>query len=83
MLAYTLKSAGTLNGMTPGPSRIWIAFDADDGKPTGYNNYPDAADNHGADGANAMFCDGHAQWVKRQNYILSWNMSQDDTRVPP
>ena len=55
---------------------------SDDGKPTGYNNYPDAADNHGADGANAMFCYGHAKWVKRQNYILSWNMSQD-TRVPP
>jgi prepilin-type processing-associated H-X9-DG protein len=83
VLGYKLKSAGPFNGTVPGPSRIWIVFDADDGKPTGYNNYPDAADNHGAGGVNAMFCDGHAQWVKTSDYLLSWNMSQDDTRTPP
>ena len=83
VLNYSLRFAGSFNGTKPGPTRIWIMFDADDGKPTGYNNYPDAADNHGADGANAMFCDGHAQWVKRVSYIQSWNLSQDDTRTPP
>ena len=70
-------------GSVPGPTRIWLLYDADDGKPTGKNNYPDPVDNHGADGSNVLFCDGHGEWVKRLKYIPSWNVSEDENRTPP
>ena len=80
------RRIGTTSGLVgtvPGPTRIWLLYDADDGKPTGKNNYPDPVDNHGADGSNVLFCDGHGEWVKRQNYIPSWNISEDENRTAP
>jgi prepilin-type N-terminal cleavage/methylation domain-containing protein len=47
-----------------GPTRVVIIVDADDtftGNPR--NNRPDPANNHGADGWNWGFADGHAEWV--------------------
>ncbi len=35
------------------------------------------------DGSNVLFCDGHGEWVKRQKYIPSWNVSEDENRTPP
>ena len=78
-----IGSASGYVGTVPGPTRIWLLYDADDGKPTGKNNYPDPVDNHGADGSNVLFCDGHGAWVKRQNYIPSWNISEDENRTAP
>jgi prepilin-type N-terminal cleavage/methylation domain-containing protein/prepilin-type processing-associated H-X9-DG protein len=57
-------------GQKPGPSQTWLTLDGDNltfannNQPIAANDYPDPLDNHGADGANANFCDGHAQWVK-------------------
>jgi prepilin-type processing-associated H-X9-DG protein len=45
------------------------------------SNYPDAEDNHGKDGSNMNFCDGHAQFVKRVNWLDVWNLSQGTQRV--
>jgi prepilin-type N-terminal cleavage/methylation domain-containing protein len=81
--AYRLQYAGALNGTVPGPSGIFLTMDADDGHPSGSNNYPDAADNHGADGTQANYCDGHAAWISRKKFISTWNMSQDQNRTPP
>jgi len=78
-----LESTSGLVGSVPGPTQIWLLYDADDGKPSGSNNYPDATDNHGADGANVLFCDGHGAWVKQKNYIPSWNVSEDENRKVP
>ena len=88
VLTYVLRHAGRLNGMIPGTSQVWIMTDADDGRgpqgrESGSNNYPDPVDNHGAVGANAMFCDGHAAWVKRQDYLNGWNLSHDQNRLTP
>jgi prepilin-type N-terminal cleavage/methylation domain-containing protein/prepilin-type processing-associated H-X9-DG protein len=80
---YVLKRYSGGLGSCAGPSRIWLLYDADDGKPSGKNNYPDPVDNHGAEGANVLFCDGHAEWVKQQNYLRSWNLSEDDNRTSP
>ena len=47
----------------------WLMLDGDDlsmatkNPGISLNNYPDPLDNHGASGANANFCDGHAEWV--------------------
>ncbi len=83
VLAYRVKKAAGWVGAIPGPTRILLLYDADDGKPSGHNNYPDPVDNHGAEGANFLFCDGHAEWVLRAKYIQTWNISEDDNRNPP
>ena len=71
-----------LKGTIPGPSRTWLTLDGDNKfNPANlYNNYPDKGDNHGAIGANANFCDGHAEWVseKGKNYLMLRELSQDE-----
>ena len=62
----------------PGPSATWLMVDGDDVPPSLLNNYPDAKDNHGAAGANAVFCDGHAEWVAQRDYIKTYELSQDE-----
>jgi prepilin-type N-terminal cleavage/methylation domain-containing protein len=69
-------------GEIAGPSKTWLSLDADNKSNTGnlINNYPDKGDNHGADGANANFCDGHAEWVreKAKYYLILRELSQDE-----
>ncbi len=70
-------------GTVPGPSRIWFQVDADDIRATqtgAINDYPDAGDNHGADGHNANFGDGHAEFVtpKGNKYKIARHLSQDE-----
>jgi prepilin-type N-terminal cleavage/methylation domain-containing protein/prepilin-type processing-associated H-X9-DG protein len=61
-----------LNGLRGSPSTIWLMYDGDDaiavGGKTSNNSYPDFIDNHGAAGGNAIFCDGHAEWVLQAKY---------------
>jgi len=69
---------------TASPSDIWIIYDADDRDPYGdperkNGDYPDAGDNHGRDGANIIFCDGHAEWVPQKNYLKSFFRGTDET----
>ena len=75
-----------LRGVVPGPSRIWLMVDGDDlvpGPVLNYNNYPDPINNHGAAGANAAFCDGHAEWIPQKKYIEVYETSQDENRTKP
>ncbi len=70
-LSYNVKGVTQnfmLKGTTGSPCKIWIIHDGDDaisyaGK-TSNNDYPDPPDNHGAEGGNIIFCDGHAEWVR-------------------
>ena len=78
-------------GQAIGSSDILIIYDADD---IGYlpngtmdsnrknDNYPDPGDNHGAAGANFVFCDGHAQWVLRRNYLRTFILGTDEYHPP-
>ncbi len=70
-------------GMIPSPSRIWLFVDGDDSGPGNKNNYPDAADNHGIDGSNVAFADGHAEFIKRDEYVYRYEISQDSGRSKP
>ena len=74
-------------GEGPGPSRILLFLDADDNAADGlgslHNNWPDPQDNHGATGTCMNFCDGHAQWIKRMDYLNTVNMSQDGNSQAP
>jgi prepilin-type processing-associated H-X9-DG protein len=80
----------TLAGMRPGPSGVFLMVDADPdpgameppvlSRPVN-SNFPDASDNHGKDGGNMNFADGHAEWVKRGNWLRAWNLSQGSART--
>ena len=72
--------------MRPGPSTTWIIYDADDRDAADAarknNDYPDPGDNHGKDGGNVVFCDGHAEWVPQKRYLLSWYLGTDEYHPP-
>lgn len=69
-------------GQTIGPCDIMIIYDEDDRvatDPTRQNdNYPDPGDNHGAAGANMVFCDGHAQWIQQRDYLRAYILGTDE-----
>ncbi len=74
---------GLEHGTIAGPSRNALMYDGDDldpTKPGSYNNYPDKYDHHGATGANANFCDGHAEWIPVKKYLFVYEISQDEGR---
>jgi prepilin-type N-terminal cleavage/methylation domain-containing protein/prepilin-type processing-associated H-X9-DG protein len=69
-------------GQRGGPSDIWVMYEADDrdaADPGRQNeDYPDAGDNHGKDGANVVFADGHAEWVPQKRYLWKWFRGTDE-----
>jgi prepilin-type processing-associated H-X9-DG protein len=77
------NTAYSLKGTVPGPARIWLILDGDQGFQGTINNYPDKVDNHGDSGGNILFCDGHAAWVTRKTYSFSYEMAQDENRNGP
>jgi prepilin-type N-terminal cleavage/methylation domain-containing protein/prepilin-type processing-associated H-X9-DG protein len=85
-ITKTTELPYTTAGQLVGSSDIWIIYDADDavaGDPTRENdNYPDPGDNHGAAGANIVFCDGHAQWVPQKKYMRSFILGTDEWHPP-
>ena len=76
--------------ITPGQpistSQAWIIYDEDDSGGADLTrknaNYPDPGDNHGIAGANVGFCDGHAEWVLRKNYLYSYALGTDSYHSP-
>jgi len=78
-------------GQRGGPSDIWVLYEADDKDYTGTDptrkneDYPDAGDNHGTDGANVVFGDGHSEWVTRKLYLPKWFRGTDEwhTQITP
>lgn len=70
-----------------GPSDIWIIYDADDrlggtSPPRENGDYPDPGDNHGKEGGNVVFCDGHAEWITQRRYIESFTRGTDEYHAP-
>jgi prepilin-type processing-associated H-X9-DG protein len=71
-------------GQRGGPSDIWVIYEADDkdysgADPTRRNeDYPDPGDNHGTEGGNVVFGDGHSEWVTRKLYLLKWFRGTDE-----
>ncbi len=41
-------------------------------------DYPDPGDNHGADGGNVVYCDGHAEWAPQKLYLFKWFRGTDE-----
>ena len=67
-------------GTVAGATRAWLFLDGDGGYQGTRNNIPDPIDNHGADGGNISFCDGHVQFVSahpESKYITSLYLGTD------
>jgi prepilin-type N-terminal cleavage/methylation domain-containing protein/prepilin-type processing-associated H-X9-DG protein len=65
---------------TAGPSRACLFLDEDSAYQGTRNNIPDPIDNHGADGGNVSFCDGHAEFISAKpesKYILMIYLATD------
>ncbi len=73
------NSALGLKGRAVGPSEIWLYSDADS-TPLTTAFYPDSYNNHGTAGANVAFVDGHVVFVKRADYVLAYEISEDNNR---
>ena len=72
--AFSLKDRGT------GPSETWLYCDTDH-SPTVKSYYPDPENNHGVSGGNVGFCDGIVRWIRREDYVYSHELSQDNNRT--
>ena len=44
-------------------------------------DFPDPGDNHGVEGGNVVFCDGHAEWVPRNKYVGSFIRGNDEAHA--
>ena len=87
ILGYTIKNAPQFLGQKISPSTVFLMVDADRGstEPVVFakannSNFPDPEDNHGQEGSNMNFCDGHAEYVKRPKWLNVWDLSQDTKR---
>lgn len=85
--SYQLQKSTEVPHVRVSPSGVFLMVDADYGSvepvvaaAVNNSNYPDPEDNHGKDGNNMNFCDGHAEFIKRTKWMEVWNMSQDTSR---
>ncbi len=85
--SHIIKNSPQWLGHKQSPSSVFLMSDADRGsvEPVVFanpnnSNFPDPEDNHGKDGANMNFCDGHAEFVKRVKWLDVWDLSQDTAR---
>lgn len=71
-----------LVGQPASPVNMFLLYDGDDpvkyGNYTSNDNYPDSIDNHGRDGGNVLFCDGHATWKRQVDYPQMWALGTDE-----
>lgn len=84
---HVIRNSPQFLGQKLSPTSVFLMVDADRGsvEPVVFakannSNFPDPEDNHGKDGANMNFCDGHAEFIKRQKWLDVWDLSQDTKR---
>ena len=87
ILSHSIQNSPQFLGQKVSPALVFLMVDADRGstEPVVFakannSNFPDQEDNHGKDGANMNFCDGHATYVKRAKWLDVWDLSQDTAR---
>jgi prepilin-type N-terminal cleavage/methylation domain-containing protein/prepilin-type processing-associated H-X9-DG protein len=64
----------SLKGSRPGPTRLWLLFESDNG---GTNLEWDEQDNHGTAGGNVLYCDGHAGWMPNSKRDAEYRITRD------
>jgi prepilin-type N-terminal cleavage/methylation domain-containing protein len=79
-LTYKLAFYNGARNSVPGPAGTFLMVDKDNDTPTrpdGQTNYPTEKDNHGKEGSDMNFCDGHAAFIATRKWNKTWNLSQD------
>lgn len=71
------------SGMLSRMSDVWIIYEADDATAGDPGDFPGPPDNHGKEGANVVFADGHAEWVTQRKYPTSFILGTDETCYAP
>jgi prepilin-type processing-associated H-X9-DG protein len=85
-VVYPLPGTTNVNGQIKStrnvkrPASDMLLTDADDSEP---NNWPDVKANHGANGMNVAFCDGHVEFVRTGKPILEAYMNGHYTPSVP
>jgi prepilin-type N-terminal cleavage/methylation domain-containing protein/prepilin-type processing-associated H-X9-DG protein len=75
-----------LVGTVAGPSGTWIFMDQMEPHPTQnwpHENWPNPYNNHGVDGGNVTFCDGHAEWIRKDKWNYRYQFSEDESGARP
>jgi prepilin-type N-terminal cleavage/methylation domain-containing protein/prepilin-type processing-associated H-X9-DG protein len=80
---YRVPQGGTrynFLGQKASPSFAWVIYDEDDvgGADRPNEDFPDPGDNHGDEGGNVVFGDGHAEWISRKRYVGSFIRGTDE-----
>lgn len=75
----TWHNAFGLRGVTAGASRHWLV--EDDYWGGDIIGYPDKADNHGDQGLNVSFCDGHVEWLATRGFLYGYELDTDEGRT--
>ena len=75
----TYQNKNFFIGVSPGASGIFTIMDRSEPNGLGgHQNYPNRLDAHGKAGLNAVFCDGHANFVPAARWQDTYKMSEDD-----
>ncbi len=78
VLTYSLTRNGqNLYGVMPGPARTCIILDCVKRRNAGGEIWSNLQSSHGSIGANVAYCDGHVEFVTRQEYGHKIEMSED------
>jgi hypothetical protein len=67
-----------LQGVKPGPSRVFTIMDRLEVHSPYDENAPNPFDGHGLAGDNVVFTDGHAAFVSKNNWTMTYKTSEDD-----
>ena len=76
----TYRNHNYTPGMIAGAANVFTIMDRLDAhNQVNYENAPNRLDGHGKDGANVVFCDGHAEFVSAARWEGVYKTSEDDT----
>jgi prepilin-type processing-associated H-X9-DG protein len=67
-----------LQGRNVGPTDMWLLLD---NNRTEFEHFPGYEDNHGKEGGNVYFADGHTEWVAAEKYLFRYELSEDEGRA--